>query len=200
MPWVFGGSCLLLVISPFGWVGGRGVDGGWVNGCTFSLSFRDLLELDEWELTSRHEKDSSTHLDKWSRWHSVSSNSHFDLHRPWGFYCSFWNQHGHVLCPNFVYCLSGGGFILTCQDFGRIFHYSFPACNIFFFFLKWRLAHAHLFHSSCLDQSTVAQWTEMTVDEPSLTSCGLACFFIGLHGQRHCQPTWTSSGQGCMRT
>ena len=38
----------------------------------------------------------------------------------------------------------GGGFFLMCEDLGRTFGNSFPACAFFFFFLlKWRLAHAH---------------------------------------------------------
>ena len=44
--------------------------------------------------------------------------------------------------------LSGGGggggvFILACEDFGRMFGYSFPACAFFLLFFKWRLARAH---------------------------------------------------------
>ena len=41
----------------------------------------------------------------------------------------------------------------------------------FFFFLKWRLVQAHLFHSLCQDQSTVAQQAETTVAKCSPTSC-----------------------------
>ena len=40
---------------------------------------------------------------------------------------------------------SGGGsdgFLLACEGFERMFDTSFPACA-FFFFLKWRLGHAH---------------------------------------------------------
>ena len=36
----------------------------------------------------------------------------------------------------------GGGFFLVCEDFGRVFENSFPACT-FFFFLKWRLVCAY---------------------------------------------------------
>ena len=64
---------------------------------------------------------------------------------------------------------------------------SFIPC-LHFFFLKWRLAHMHYFHSLCEDQSTVAQWVEMTVAECSMTSCMWACFQIGSHAmpvQRH---------------
>ena len=50
----------------------------------------------------------------------------------------------------------GGGFFLACEDFGRMFDNSFPACA-FFFFLKWRLGRTHLFHSLRQDQTTVAQ-------------------------------------------
>ena len=35
----------------------------------------------------------------------------------------------------------GGGFFLACEDLGRVFDNSFPAC--IFFFFKWRLACAH---------------------------------------------------------
>ena len=38
----------------------------------------------------------------------------------------------------------GGGFFLPCEYFGRMFDHSFPACDFFFFFLKWRLACASL--------------------------------------------------------
>ena len=37
----------------------------------------------------------------------------------------------------------GGGFFLACEDLGRMFNHSFPACTLFFLlFFKWRLAHA----------------------------------------------------------
>ena len=49
-----------------------------------------------------------------------------------------------------------------------------------FFFLKWRLGFAHYFHSSCQDQSTVAQQAET------------------IPGQRHSQSTLTLLDQGCM--
>ena len=62
----------------------------------------------------------------------------------------------------------GGGFFLACKDFQRMFDHSFPACTSFF--LKWRLACAHLFHSLCQDQSTVAQRAETTVGEHFLKS------------------------------
>ena len=38
------------------------------------------------------------------------------------------------------YC--GGGFLLACEDVGRMVDHSIVACTIFFF-SKWRLAHAH---------------------------------------------------------
>ena len=56
------------------------------------------------------------------------------------------------------------------------------------FFLKWRSAHAHLFHSLGQDQSTVAQRAETTVTKCSLMSSMWACFLIGSHtmpGQWH---------------
>ena len=42
---------------------------------------------------------------------------------------------------------------------------------LFSFFLKWKLARAHYFHTSCQDQSTVAQRAETTSSRCSLTSC-----------------------------
>ena len=51
----------------------------------------------------------------------------------------------------------GGGdsdFILACEDFGRMFDHSFPVSA--FFFLKWRLARAHLFYS--VPGSVSPQW------------------------------------------
>ena len=63
-----------------------------------------------------------------------------------------------------------------------------------FFFLKWRLARTHEFHFLGQDQSTIAQWPEMTVAECFLSSCMWAHFLIGSHtvpGQQHSQPTLT---------
>ena len=69
------------------------------------------------------------------------------------------------------------GFLLEYEDLGRMFDNSFPACPFFFslsffFFFRWRLARAHQFRSLTLsqDQSTVAQRSETTVTECSLTS------------------------------
>ena len=63
---------------------------------------------------------------------------------------------------------SAGGFVLACEELGRLFDLSFPACT---FFLMGRLPRAHLFHFLCQDQSTVAQRAETTVAECSLTRC-----------------------------
>ena len=85
-----------------------------------------------------------------------------------------------------------------------MFDNSFPACAfflLFFFFLKWKLARAHLFHSLGQDQSIVAHQAEMMVTECSLMSCALARFLIGSHtmpGQWHSGPTLTLLGQRCM--
>ena len=38
----------------------------------------------------------------------------------------------------------GGGFFLACEDFGRMFDNSFPACAFLF---KWRLGRAGSVHS-----------------------------------------------------
>ena len=60
-----------------------------------------------------------------------------------------------------------GGFFLVCEEFGRMFDISFPACT--FFFLKWSLGCAHYFHSLGPDQSILAQRSETSVAECSLT-------------------------------
>ena len=57
----------------------------------------------------------------------------------------------------------------------------------FFFFPEQTSAHAHLFHSLGLDQSTVAQRSEMTMEERSL-KCSKT-----LPGRRS-QPTLEVSG------
>ena len=38
---------------------------------------------------------------------------------------------------------SGGGIFLVCEDFGRMFDHSVPACSFFVVVLKWRFARAH---------------------------------------------------------
>ena len=43
-----------------------------------------------------------------------------------------------IVCPG-----GGGGIFLACEDFGRMFDNSFPACVSFFLFLKWKLPRAH---------------------------------------------------------
>ena len=48
-----------------------------------------------------------------------------------------------------------------------------------FFFFKWNLTGAHLFHSLGQDQSPVAQRAETTVTECSLTSCVWTRFLTG---------------------
>ena len=37
----------------------------------------------------------------------------------------------------------GSGFFLACEDLGRMFDHSTPACAFFSFFLKWKLARSH---------------------------------------------------------
>ena len=59
-------------------------------------------------------------------------------------------------------------FFLACDDLSGRFDVSFLACT---FFLKWRLARAHLFHAIGQNQSTVAQRTGTTLAECSPTSC-----------------------------
>ena len=59
---------------------------------------------------------------------------------------------------------SGGFFLPTRILGGCSTTYSLPALFFFlsFFFLKWRFAYAHKFHSFCQDQCTGAQQAEMT--------------------------------------
>ena len=93
----------------------------------------------------------------------------------------------------------GGGFFLACENFGRMFDHSFPVSAFWFFFvlfLKWRLAHAHLFHSLCQNQSTVAQRAETAVAECSLASCVWARFrndSYTMPKQRHTYSDFTGS-------
>ena len=72
---------------------------------------------------------------------------------------------------NIMYILLCGGFFVACEDLGRMFNHSFPACTFLFLFLKWGLARTHWFHSLGQDQSTVAQRAEMTVAKYFLTGC-----------------------------
>ena len=73
-----------------------------------------------------------------------------------------------------TYCGGGGGgggsgFFLACEDLGRMFDHSAPACAFFFFLVD--ISSRTLIPLLCQDQSTVAQRAETTVAECSLTSC-----------------------------
>ena len=95
----------------------------------------------------------------------------------------------------------GCSFFLACKDFGRIVQQFIPHLRFNYFFLKWRLANAHYFHSLGQDQSKVAQRAQTTLTECSLTCCVRARFPIGsqtMPGQRPSQPTPTSLGPGCV--
>ena len=75
----------------------------------------------------------------------------------------------------------GGDFFLVCEDFGRGFDNSYPACAFsfflsFFLFFKRRLARAHKFHSLGQDQSTVAQRAETTMTECLPDELGASSF------------------------
>ena len=72
-----------------------------------------------------------------------------------------------------VFCWWWWWLFLTCENFGRRFDGSLPVCA---FSSQRRSACTHQFHLLRQDQSTVAQWAEMTMDECSLTSCMWACF------------------------
>ena len=58
----------------------------------------------------------------------------------------------------------GGGFLLACEDLGRMFDHSFPDKAFLFvclfvclFVFKWIIARTHEFHSLGQDQSIMAQ-------------------------------------------
>ena len=70
------------------------------------------------------------------------------------------------LCP-----AGGGGLFLACEDFGRMFDSSFPACTFFWLLFKVEISSHTQFHSLDQDQSTVAQQAETTVTKCSLMSC-----------------------------
>ena len=71
--------------------------------------------------------------------------------------------------------ISGGVVVLAYSSRARILGecstIHSPPALFFFFFFKWRLSRAQYFYSLGQDQSTVAQRTETTVTECSLTSC-----------------------------
>ena len=99
------------------------------------------------------------------------------------------------LCP-----AGGGGLFLACEDFGRMFDSSFPACTFFLLLFKVEISSHTQFHSLDQDQSTVAQQAETTVTKCSLMSCMWACFLIGSHtmpGQQH-STLWLHFGQRWM--
>ena len=94
-------------------------------------------------------------------------------------------------------CTTHGGisFLLACRDLGGRFDDSFSTCT---FFLKWRSAGTHQFHFSGQDQSTVAQWAEMTTAEfPEVLQVSSFSTVIGFHTMlgQHSQLTPTSLGQ-----
>ena len=67
----------------------------------------------------------------------------------------------------------GGGLFLACEDLGRIFDHSFPACAFFvlFCFFEVEISSRTLIpHSVCQNQITVAQRAETTVAACSLHS------------------------------
>ena len=61
-------------------------------------------------------------------------------------------------------------FFLACEELGRMFDHSFPACACFFIF-KVEINSGTLIPLFCQNQSTVAQRAETTVAECSLSSC-----------------------------
>ena len=61
----------------------------------------------------------------------------------------------------------GGGFFLECEDIGRMFDNSFPACAFFKVEISSRILIPLLGH----DRSTVAQRPETIVTECFHTSC-----------------------------
>ena len=61
------------------------------------------------------------------------------------------------------------GWFSSLQEFGKNGR-PFISCLHFFFFWRWRLACTHWFHFLGQDQSTVAQWAEMTVVKCSLVN------------------------------
>ena len=72
----------------------------------------------------------------------------------------------------------GAAFFFECEDFGARFDESFPRLALFFslfFFFFFLNSGGHIAHTNATflgqDQSKVAHWAEMTVDERSPTSC-----------------------------
>ena len=96
---------------------------------------------------------------------------------------------GQVVISSSDQC-DGGGSFLACEQLGRIFDHSFPACAFFFFF-EVKISSRTLIPVLCQDQSTVGRPAEKTVAECSLRSCVRARFRICSHalpGQQHSKP------------
>ena len=145
------------------------------NGCGPGKGNQDVSK--QW----RHHRST-----RWSRHEENKTNACVYLYM----YC------GPLLSYISKFYVSDFGFFPACKDFGRMFDHSFLTCAFYFFLifffnsfclfvfcflLKWRLARAHKFHSSCQDQSTVTQRAETTVAESSLTGWVWARFRIGSH-------------------
>ena len=85
-----------------------------------------------------------------------------------------------------------GDFFLTCEDFGRMFNNSFPACVFWGFFFKVEISLHTLIPLFGQDQSTVS-WDDCNRVFPA--ELCVSSFLIGshaMHAQRHSQPTPTS--------
>ena len=82
----------------------------------------------------------------------------------------------------FFHSCSGGGLFLTCEDLGRMFDNSVPACTLYNFFLKRRLAHAHLFHSLArINPQRLSKLRWLWLSVPNLS-----CVSYMLRGWRKC--------------
>ena len=90
-------------------------------------------------------------------------------------FCFWWC----VPCACLYKSLTGGGALSPVRkDLGGNFDKWFPICVRFFFFFnsKWRSALVYQIHFLNQNQSTMALWAEMTVDEHFRMSCMWAHF------------------------
>ena len=67
------------------------------------------------------------------------------------------------------------------ENFGGIFDISYPTCTFFllFFFLKWRLAHAHLFHSYArISSQWLSKLRRLWLNVPWWVACQLVSWSV----------------------
>ena len=92
----------------------------------------------------------------------------------------------------------GGGFFLACEDLGRMFDNSFPACAFFFLFPKVEISSRTLFPLFArISPPWLSELRRMWPNAPCQVACELV-FRISSHTkpeQQHSQPTPASGNE-----